>query len=169
MYLTKDIKEASKGNRDAQHNIFKKFYGTVHGISMRYADSDEEAKKFTTTIFIKIFKELETEVLNSDFKEWIRSMAINYCCDEIIKRPGTLSGDKEDVAFYNADVSTEAAIEMIRELPSKSRVIFNLMTIDGKSIDEVAKMFGVHKKFVSTQKEWASIEIKRKMSNLVLE
>jgi len=162
----KVLELASSGDKESQKKVFEELYGKLHGISMRYADSSKEASEFTTEIFKIIFDRIKSE-RPIDLIIWARSIAIDYCCKEIISRPGILSEMKEDVNFEK-NASNEVMLEMIRELPSKSRVIFNLVVIDDRELSDVAKMFNAHISFVEDQRAKASNELKHKMASLSL-
>jgi len=163
------LEKAASGDKVYQKEVFKSKYGRIHAISMRYAESEEEAKEFTENIFITIFNKLKSGDIPSNFEEWSRSIAVNYCCNEIIVRPGIISNKKENIDLHNKDIQTEVVIEMIRELPSKTRVFYNAVAIDALPVNEAAKMFCVDEDFLMKQVITAIIEIKHKVSHIFTE
>ena len=49
-----------KQNRMAQKYMYKRFYGGLFGVAIRYTKNREEAQEVLNTAFVKVFKSIHT-------------------------------------------------------------------------------------------------------------
>jgi RNA polymerase sigma factor (sigma-70 family) len=160
-YFKKEKQETLKGAleeclRDREQGkafVYKKYYGYLMAIIIRYVKSDVDAEELTNESFIRIFRRLdsfnhlvEEEVLEKSFRSWIGRIAANISIDFLRSKKQMTS--LEDVAensihvpmvYNSSNLEVSDIMKLLDSLPELQRIIFNLYEIEGFSHDEIAK------------------------------
>jgi RNA polymerase sigma-70 factor, ECF subfamily len=71
------IKRSIKKDREAQQELYKKYYPVVLGICMRYASDTSEAKDMLQETFIRIFSKLRQYKGKGSFEGWIKRVTVS--------------------------------------------------------------------------------------------
>lgn len=150
------LKACIKEDRRAQSELYRRCFGVLMGICMRYHHQEADALAVLNMGFLKILKNLKKRKQQTPFEPWIRRIMINTIIDEFRKDKKhkahmayTDFTDRDHydqfVDFNAADRQFDAAdIElMIMQLPDMSRQVFNLYAVDGYSHAEIADMLGI--------------------------
>ena len=145
-----------KQDRRAQSELYRRCYGVLMGICMRYLKDEQEAVGMLNQGFLKILNGLPKRNERAPLEAWMRRIMINTVIDEFRRQKRhheairyedfTDTTHYEEYIDYNqADQDLDAAaIEvLIQQLPDVSRQVFNLYAIDGYSHKEVAEMLGM--------------------------
>lgn len=150
------IKDCVKGDRRAQSELYRRCYGVLMGVCMRYHRQEEDAVSAMNMAFLKVLNNLKKKKENVPFEAWIRRITINVIIDEFRKnrkhreaieyrdfddREGTQS--MVDVNQADQRFDAEELEQMIQDLPQMSREVFNLYAIDGYSHKEIGKMLSI--------------------------
>ena len=143
------IEECLKGQSLAQEKLFKKFYGIMLGICLRYTNNRNEAKEVLQEGFIKVFNNLHTYKYDGTLPGWMKRIMVNTAIDKYRKRisepvsydiPDTFSADDDVVSTLNKN----DLLECINRLPAGYRAVFNLFVIEGYSHREIAEKLGIN-------------------------
>lgn len=148
------INKCLKFNRDAQHELFKRFSGKFLGVLVRYTNDKAEAEDVLQEGFIKLFGNLHKYQYTGSFEGWAKRIMVNCALDYIRqKKEFILSLDDvtdqtnvpEDEVSYEQlkGVPTEVVLEMINQLPIGYKAIFSMKAIDGFSHKEIAEKLGI--------------------------
>lgn len=141
------IKACLKGNREAQHQLYKAYKVYLYGICMRYAKNKNEAEDMLQEGFYRILKDLHQYKGAASLKSWMTRVMINSALMHIRKYRKVHYIEFESERMENvieADHSmlekdrAEAIILLIRKLPIAHKTVFNLKAIDGFSYKEIA-------------------------------
>jgi len=141
-----------KGNRRDQELLYRRHAAKLYAVCLQYSGNDEEARDILQDGFIKIFENLVHYRDEGSFEGWIRRIVVNtalekyrnkhnlYRVDDIDQIPELdAQPDNEDYAGLEAiDL-----LDIIRELPPKYRLVFNLFAIEGYSHKEISKMMSI--------------------------
>ncbi len=141
-----------KGNRKDQEILYRRHAAKLYAVCLQYSGNDEEARDILQEGFIKIFENLCYYKHEGSFEGWIRRIMVNtaleryrskhnlYRVDDIdlIPEPDA-EPDNEDYAGLEAG----DLLEIIRELPPKYRMVFNLFAIEGYSHKEISQMMNI--------------------------
>lgn len=156
VYFLTDIKNiisgCLKGNRKDQEILYRRHAAKLYAVCLQYAGNDDEARDILQEGFIKIFENLGNYKHEGSFEGWIRRIMVNtalekfrskhnlYRVDDIdtIPEPDA-EPDNEDYAGLEAG----DLLEIIRELPPKYRMVFNLFAIEGYSHKEISRMVNI--------------------------
>jgi RNA polymerase sigma-70 factor (ECF subfamily) len=119
---------------------------------MQYSGNDEEARDILQEGFIKIFENLQNYKFEGSFEGWMRRITVNTALERYRSRHNLYrvddidSIDEPDADPDNEDYAgLEAAdlMSIIRELPPKYRMVFNLYAIEGYSHKEISGMMNI--------------------------
>lgn len=149
------IADCRKNSRRAQFELYRKCYGVLMGVCLRYEKNHDDAESLLNMGYFKVVTKLDKYQPHIPFEAWIRRIMINTIIDEFRKT----KKDREhleytDFADYQLNKSpsyntadlhfdAEQLESMIRQLPPVSQKVFNLHVIDGYSHKEVADLMNI--------------------------
>ena len=149
--IKKIIKGCRKRQRKSQKELYKKFYAYGMSITLRYADSREQAAEVLNDAFMKVFTNIEKYDLDRPFKPWLRQIIVNTAINQYHKNQNKLQ--KTDLESINhklareqevlSGMSYDEIIEMVQELTPAYRTVFNLYVIEGFKHKEIAYMLDI--------------------------
>jgi RNA polymerase sigma-70 factor (ECF subfamily) len=149
--LEEIIKGCRKRRRESQKKLYKTFYAYGMSITLRYADSREQAAEILNDAFMKVFTNIEKYDLTRPFKPWLRKIIVNTAINHYHKH----QKDRQlvDMELVENEVSTEEdvlsgisydeIIEMVQQLSPAYRTVFNLYVIEGFKHKEIADMLNI--------------------------
>ncbi|MGQ9621585.1 MAG: RNA polymerase sigma factor [Bacteroidales bacterium] len=151
-----DIKEIIKGclegNRRDQELLYRRHSAKLYAVCLQYSENDEEARDILQEGFIKIFQNLHNYKHNGSFEGWIRRIVVNTALEKFraryslyrvddIDSINELEAEPDTEDYYGIDAAD--LLYIIRELPPKYRMVFNLYAIEGYSHKEISKMLNI--------------------------
>jgi RNA polymerase sigma factor (sigma-70 family) len=141
-----------KGSRKDQELLYRRYAARLYAVCLQYSGNDEEARDILQEGFIKIFENLVHYKYEGSFDGWVRRIMVNtalekyrskhnlYRVDDIDRIPELdAEPDNEDYAGLEA----RDLMEIIRELPPRYRIVFNLFAIEGYSHKEISDMMSI--------------------------
>lgn len=137
--------------------IYKKFYGYMMAISLRYVKNEMEAEDVVNESFVKIFQKLdnfqildEEKALEKSFKGWIARITVNTSIDKLRAQKTALDLDEvneSDLLYDSVAVTSKLDVsdilKLLDKLPEVQRIIFNLYEIEGYSHEEISKQINI--------------------------
>jgi len=129
----------------------------MYRMCQRYANSRIEADEMLQTGFIEVFKNIGKWKGDGPLGAWIRKVILNQSLQLLkknLKQRQIESIDTHfDIASSEVDIisglQADDLIDLIRQMPTGYRTVFNLYVIDGYSHKEIADQLEVS---VSTSK-----------------
>lgn len=118
----------------------------MFGVCLRYAKDSTEAEDNLQEGFIRVFTNLKSFRHDGSLEGWIRRIMVNVSLEKIRKQ--YLLYPVEDVSVYDsvnfsddviAKMSADDLLQLIRELPPRYQLVFNLYVIEGMTHQEIAK------------------------------
>lgn len=149
------IQSCVESDRRAQNQLYKKCFGILMGVCMRYEREREEAEELLNQAFLKILRNIDKYDYKAPFEAWIRRIMINTIIDNYRKykkdkenlQYSAMDTDWKDVGISLNDAYLEFEAEelenMLKKLPDMSRKVFNLFAIEGFSHKEIGDMLGL--------------------------
>jgi RNA polymerase sigma factor (sigma-70 family) len=141
-----------KGDRRDQELLYRRYAARLYAVCLQYSGNDEEARDILQEGFIKIYENLVHYKFEGSFDGWVRRIMVNtalekfrskhnlYRVDDIDQIPEpNAESDNEDYAGLEA----RDLMEIIRELPPRYRIVFNLFAIEGYSHKEISDMMSI--------------------------
>jgi len=170
--IKKIIKGCLEGNRRDQELLYRRHAAKLYAVCLQYSGNDDEARDILQEGFIKIFENLVNYKHEGSFEGWMRRITVNtalekfrskhnlYRVDDIdtIPEPDA-EPDSEDYAGLEAN----DLLAIIRELPPKYRMVFNLYAIEGYSHKEIAGMVNISEGTSKSNLSRARVILQRKV------
>jgi RNA polymerase sigma factor (sigma-70 family) len=141
-----------------QRLLFDQYAGTMMGLCLRYAKDQQEAQDILQIGFIRVFDCIHQYKGSGSFEGWMRRIFVSVAMRELSKRKfnfddiDTISSSEIfDTPDVISKISEDEIHLLIRKLPDRYRLVFNLHVIEGYSHDEIAAMLSVQSVTSRTQ------------------
>jgi RNA polymerase sigma factor (sigma-70 family) len=145
-------------DRACQEALYKRFYGKMMGVCMRYAKDRDEAKDMLQEGLIKVFTTIKHFAGKGSFEGWVRRIVVNTAVDHlrrnkhqymivstVVAREGDIPDQPEEVEEDNllAQLSEAQILEVVQQLSPAYRTVFNLYVIENFSHKEISEQLGI--------------------------
>ncbi len=144
------VKECLIGRQESQKRLYEHFAPKMLGVCYRYANSREEAEDFLQESFITVFRKLNQYKGDGPLGAWIRKIVVNTSLNGIKARhPFTENLDNISPDLFtdhrsSAEFSSDSDLmEMVQQLATGYKTIFNLYAIEGFSHEEISKLLNI--------------------------
>ena len=148
---------AMSGSEKSKAFLYKKYYGYIMAIVIRYMKHEMESEEIANECFVKVFNKIssfsiheDSEILEKTFRSWIGKIAVNTAIDALRVRKQMLMLDDlngSDTLHYAVDNGSKLEYQdillLIQQLPEIQRTIFNLYEIEGFSHEEIGKKLDI--------------------------
>lgn len=141
----------------SQAFLYKRFYGYMMAVALRYVQNEMEAEDIVNECFVKIFNKLhkfeiidDESNLEKSFKGWIARITVNTSIDKLRAHKATL--DIEDIketdirnnsVELSSNLDVQDILALLNKLPEIQRMIFSLYEIEGYSHEEIGKQLEI--------------------------
>lgn len=149
--VTEIIKGCRKRQRESQKKLYKMFYAYGMSITLRYADSRDQAAEVLNDAFMKVFTNINSYDPDRPFKPWLRSIIVNTAINHFHKN--NTDWQREDLDAVKSElarkemitngISYQEIIGLVQQLTPSYRAVFNLYVIEGFKHREIADMLGI--------------------------
>ena len=158
-------------NRRAQEHLYKKFYGPMASICLRYTRNHEDAIEVLHNGFLKVFKNIHTyDVGRASLYTWIRTIIINSAIDFVRQRGkfhSHIELEKVEEPAIDADaiqrMSSHEVLLLVQQLSPATQTVFNLYVVEGYNHREIANLVGISE---GTSK-WHLSEARKQLQKLL--
>lgn len=147
----KIIKGCRKRRRKSQKELYQMYYAYGMSITLRYADSREEAAEVLNDAFMKVYRNIKDFDLSKPFKPWFRRIVINTAINNfhrnknyhrLVNTEYSQNGLHREEKIISG-ISYDEIITMVQELSPAYRTVFNLYVIEGFKHREIADMLDI--------------------------
>jgi RNA polymerase sigma factor (sigma-70 family) len=168
------IKGCLTGNRRDQELLYRRHSAKLYAVCLQYSGNDEEARDILQEGFIKIFENLCNYKHEGSFEGWMRRIVVNTALEKFRSRHNLFRVDDIDtITEPEAEPDTEdysglEAVDLlfiIRELPPKYRMVFNLFAIEGYSHREIGGMLNISEGTSKSNLSRARIILQRRVGS----
>ncbi len=144
------IKGCLRRDSGAQKTLYDMYSSKMYGLCYRYVKDSMEAEDILVTAFMKVFDKIQQFKSEGSFEGWIRRIVVNEALT-FLRRNRSMyleteleQADREpDYNALSDHLEEEDLLNMIQELPTGYRIVFNLYAIDGYSHKEIAEQLGI--------------------------
>jgi RNA polymerase sigma-70 factor (ECF subfamily) len=145
------IREFRNGNREAFSALALKYSRPLTLFILKIVRDEEEAKDLSQASFLKAYQGLPRFFMDSSFKTWLYSIALNTVKDHLRKKKLRLVTEITDQFEDPTDSPAEQLeraqyLKKMREavdrLPEKQRLTLQLRIYDGMDYKEIAEALG---------------------------
>lgn len=141
----------------AKSFLYKKFYGYVMAVVIRYMQQEMEAEEVVNECFVKVFRKVdnfdrhdEDEVLEKTFKSWLARIAVTTSIDALrVRKQIDYLEDADTRELSQVKVNSATSLEvkdilnMLNCLPAIQKTIFNLYEVEGYSHEEIGQTLDI--------------------------
>jgi RNA polymerase sigma factor (sigma-70 family) len=145
-----------QGSAAMQRQLYHSTYKLMMGICCRYALTVEDAEQWVHDGYVKIFNNSEKYGDKGSLEGWLKRIMVNTCLDNLRATKAQYNAPhlftKETTAIgqdystaNNALLAIEAndLLQLVNQLPSTHRTVFNMYAVDGFSHKEIATHLGI--------------------------
>ena len=135
----------------AQSQVYQLFADKLFTVCLKYSTSYQDAEDTLQDSFLVIFDKIKQYKKTGSFEGWMKRITINTAIQkyrntspiQIVKEP---IEDEEisHIDFESEELSIDYLLNLIQQLPSRYRLIFNLYALDNFSHKEIAKMLQIN-------------------------
>jgi RNA polymerase sigma factor (sigma-70 family) len=164
-----------KNDRKQQEMLYKILAPKMLAVCMRYANDKDEAQDILQEGFIKMFKNMRNYRGEGSFEGWIRRIMVHSAISRYRKAKTIVLVD--DFADQNIPVSSSynanglearEILQMVDELPTTYRSVFNMYAIEGYSHQEIGSALGMTELLSRTTLYRARAILKEKLNSLTM-
>lgn len=144
------IEDCKAGKRSAQSTLYKAYASVLYGVCLRYARDVTEAEDTLHEGFVTIFNKIDQFGHKGSFEGWMKRIVVNIALEKYRKRYRLHT--VEDITIYDyktvgedvyASINAKELMELIKALPPRYKMVFNMYAIDGYNHKEIAKEMGI--------------------------
>lgn len=167
-------KACVKGDRKAQKELYDLHGAKMMSLCARYVNDTSTAEDILQEGFIKVFQKISQYTGKGPLGGWIRMIMINTALIHIRKeKKWMLSEEIDDRSDLEAkdfgvleEMAADELMEIIQQLPTGYRTVFNLFVIEGYSHKEIGKSLGISESTSKTQFHKAKHHLRKAVIHL---
>jgi len=169
-------------DKACQEALYKRFYGKMMGVCLRYAKDRDEASDMLQEGFIKVFTSLRNFSFKGSFEGWVRRIVVNTAVDHLRRnkhgymivstvyaREGDVPDPAEEMEEDNLlnNLSEEEILNAISQLSPAYRTVFNLYVMENFPHKEIADQLGISEGTSKSNLAKARFQLKKNLFNLI--
>jgi RNA polymerase sigma-70 factor (ECF subfamily) len=175
MYSEEDLISRCLNNDPKAHeDFYRRFAPKMYGVCMRFAKNQMEADDILQEGFIKIFTNLKTFRKEGSLEGWVRRTIVNTAINLYKKNIKYLKdiGIEQAEVIQNTEqgsldkISVDELLNLIRDLPTGYRMVFNLNIIEGYSHKEIGQLLKISENTSKSQLSRARQVLQKKLFDL---
>ena len=159
----------------AQEQFYRRYAPKMYGVCLRFAKNKMEADDILQDGFIKVYQNLKSFRKEGSLEGWIRRTIVNTSINSYKKNAKFLN----DIEIEKAEViqnlnegaldkiSVKEFLELIKELPTGYKMVFNLNVIEGYTHKEIGTLLDISENTSKSQLSRARQALQRKLSELI--
>jgi RNA polymerase sigma-70 factor (ECF subfamily) len=138
-------------DRSAQATLYKRYYGKMMAMCMRYVKNRDDAMSVLNYGFLKVYKSLSSYEYNGSFDGWVYKIVYNSILDQLRSnmrdmKTSELSEATETLSYDSSglqNLMVEDLYKLLDALPDSTRIVFNLFAIEGYKHEEIANLLNI--------------------------
>ena len=174
-------------DEDAARSLFQHLYPLVIKVVRSHLPRRTSEDDLTQTVFMKVFANLNQYSGKAPLEHWVSRIAVNTCIKALRAekvRPevrwADLSEDETQIMDWlvttndelNPDrslVSRDLVEKLLGQLKPKERLVINLMTVEGRSLEEVEQLTGWNQAVIKVRAFRARAKLRKLFEKLMRE
>ncbi len=170
----KFIKRLVDKDKTAQVEFYHYFSAKMYGVCLRFAKDVDDANDMMQEGFIRVFNHIGDFRGEGSIEGWVRrtmvNTAINYYKRKF-RKGKTVSIDvvaeRTDESVHIVEqMSVNELLELIRQLPTGYRTVFNLNVIEGYTHKEIGQMLNISENTSKSQLSRARSVLQKKIREI---
>ncbi len=144
------IQDCQNGIKKSQYLLVKRYSGMLMSVCRRYARDEAMAKDVLQETLIRIFQHIKNYKDTGSFEAWMRQIAVRRSLQWLEKsnfryelQPVEMPDNKlVEPEIYDRMGASEI-MDLLRELPTGFRTVFNLNVVEGYSHREISQLLDI--------------------------
>ena len=175
------IQKCVEKDREGQRELYTLLSPVLYGICLKYMKTKTEADDVFQDAFITLFQKIDQYKFKGSFEGWAKRIFMNEAIEVLRKKQRQVHIAIEDADQANdleahvqdigIQISQEALLNHIQQLPDNYRLIFNLFVLEGQSHKDIAAQLnmaeGTSKSILSRAKRMLRVRINEELSKKV--
>lgn len=139
------IRRAVAGDESAFEAIYHVFRQPIFGLARRICRNETAASDVVQDVFLQVFRQIHRFRGNGPFWAWLRMIAVRKALDHTADNARLIdTAAFDDCASAASGVEDQVAVlQVLAELPERTRLILWLNRIEGFTHEELAEMTGM--------------------------
>ena len=144
------VKGCTEGKRQAQEDLYRLLAGKMYSVCLRYSRDQDEAKDNLQDGFIKVYSNIKQFKGAGSFEGWVRRIMVNTALQKYRGQSQLYALNDNETRAYNIPAENvmdamgeKELLEMIKELPPRYKLVFNMYAIEGYSHKEISEMLEI--------------------------
>lgn len=143
------IQGCIENDRKSQEMLYKKYFGSMMGMVLRYTSDKEAAQEIINNGFLRAFKKIDTFSHKGSLEGWLRKLVF-HSLSEYFKQHNKYL---QLLVFEEAERATqeqalhqlyyEDIMKLVGKLPPATRKVFELYAIEGFSHMEISQQVNI--------------------------
>lgn len=168
------IKGCQRGKKKYQYALVERYSSTLMTVCRRYVAEENTAKDLLQESLIRIFTNIDKYKSVGSFEAWLKTITKN-CVLAWLKKSYVQKEQTSDATedldssvepeIYNY-LNEEELINLIQELPTGYRAVFNMYVIEGYSHKEIAEFLNINESSSRSQLGRARKLLQEKISTM---
>lgn len=149
-----------RNDRLSQKNLYDNYSRQMYSICLRYCHDQASAADALQEGFIKVYKYINTYNNTGNLYNWIKTIIVRSCLDQIKKENTYITVDMDQVGNidYNYelhisfdDYTYNKILTVLNNIPSGYKIVFSMFVLDEMSHAEIASMLDITESTSRTQ------------------
>ena len=170
------IAACKKQDITAQRELYETYAPRMMGLCLKYCKDYDAAQDLLHDGFIKVFTQIKKYSGSGSFEGWMRKVFVNTVLEHFRKEKNNflMISDIEESQvevtdenlerLLNDDITEEALLNMIQQMPTGYRTVFNLYVFEEMTHKEIAEKLGIKENASRSQFSRAKSYLKNKVS-----
>jgi RNA polymerase sigma factor (sigma-70 family) len=149
-FLDTIISGCMEKKRSAQEVLYKKYYGKMMGLCLRYFKNKEDAKDAMNMGFLKVFKNIHLFDKEKNLDAWIYTIIQRTALD-LVRKQVKIKNIETEITEKSASIEPEILQQLyvqdlmllLNQLPDTSRLVFTLYAIENFKHHEIAEELSI--------------------------
>ncbi|HZV33044.1 MAG TPA: sigma-70 family RNA polymerase sigma factor [Verrucomicrobiae bacterium] len=181
------LERVRKGDEDAARQLFHHLYPLVIKVVRSHLPRRMDEEDLIQTVYMKVFANLNQYSGLAPLEHWVSRIAVNTCIKALRAekaRPelrwADLGEEETEVLDWLASTdddlrpdrnlaSRELVEKLLGQLKPKDRLVINLMTLEGRSIEEVREITGWNQSVIKVRAFRARAKLRKMLKALMKE
>ncbi len=145
------IESCKKGNRVAQKVLYDRLASRMFPVCIRYVGDRTVAEDILQDGFITLFTHLDSFKGDGSFEGWARRIFVTSALMYLRKKDALKMSDdieaakslRTEVTGQIEDIGYKELMDMVMDMPTGFRTVFNMYAVEGYSHKEIAETLGI--------------------------
>lgn len=141
-----------KGERNAQHRLWKQYKNRMYGVCLRFSATAQEAEDMLQEGFVRVFGSICQYRGEGSLEGWVRRVVVRTNLQMLQNQqhiPEKIDLDTLENLLHMAepirqdDSEPGRLVALLQQLPPGFRAVLNLYVIEERSHEEIARELGI--------------------------